>query len=69
MRDEIKIYLLKHSEGYELDATRCREAHDRIASLEKQVEILMEENAYLISRLARSESERFSNSIHTRRHH
>lgn len=67
MRDEIKIYLLKHSEGYELDATRCKEAYERIISLEKQVEILMAENAYLIGRLARSESERFSDSIHTRR--
>ena len=69
MRDGIKIYLLKHSDGYELDATRCREAHDYIVSLEKQVEILMKENAYLIGRLTHSESERFSNSIHTRRNH
>lgn len=62
MKDDIKVYLIKHAIGYELDATRCREAYARIVSLEEQVAKLESDQAYLLNRLADIETQRFESS-------
>lgn len=41
MNDDIKTYLIKHAEGYELDATRCKQAAAVISEQEDIINTLL----------------------------
>lgn len=62
MKDDIKTYLIKHAEGYELDATRCKEAAKMISDLEDVIGTLLKEKKHLIERLQHTEAERFEST-------
>ena len=62
MKDDIKTYLIKHAEGYELDATRCKEAAAVISEKESIINTLLLEKKHLIERLSHVEAERFESS-------
>ena len=61
--ESIKMYLIKHSRGYELDATRCEEAYQYIVSLEAEIARLNVEKENLLERLKVSEVDRFDQRI------
>ena len=69
MKDDIKTYLIKHANGYELDATRCAEAAKKISDLEDAIETLIKEKKHLIERLQHTEAERFESSRSRRIYH
>ena len=66
-RDSITTYLIKHADGYELDATRCTEAAQEIIRLREKVCELENDVAFLIKRLDTSECDRFHIYISSRR--